>query len=62
MHAHVPPIDDMEPMKEVLMLFAANGITTIRGMLGHPRHLEGPPHSKAIYDNSGSAWHQLTFE
>jgi imidazolonepropionase-like amidohydrolase len=40
MHAHVPPIDDMEPMKEVLMLFAANGITTIRGMLGHPRHLE----------------------
>ncbi|MDO1445907.1 amidohydrolase family protein [Rhodocytophaga aerolata] len=40
MHAHVPPIDDIEPMKEVLMLFAANGITTIRGMLGHPRHLE----------------------
>jgi imidazolonepropionase-like amidohydrolase len=27
-------------MKDVLMLFAANGITTIRGMLGHPRHLE----------------------
>lgn len=40
MHAHVPPIDDMEPMKEVLFLFAANGITTIRGMLGHPKHLE----------------------
>lgn len=40
MHAHVPPIDDMEPMKEVLLLFAANGITTIRGMLGHPKHLE----------------------
>jgi hypothetical protein len=40
MHAHVPPIDDMEPMKEVLRLFAFNGITTIRGMLGHPRHLE----------------------
>jgi imidazolonepropionase-like amidohydrolase len=40
MHAHVPPIDDIEPMKEVLLLFAANGITTIRGMLGHPRHLE----------------------
>ncbi len=39
-HAHVPPIDDMEPMKEVLMLYLANGITTIRGMLGHPRHLE----------------------
>ncbi|RYG04028.1 MAG: amidohydrolase [Chitinophagaceae bacterium] len=40
MHAHVPPIDDIEPMKDVVMLFAANGITTIRGMLGHPKHLE----------------------
>lgn len=40
MHAHVPPIDDIEPMKEVLMLFASYGITTIRGMLGHPKHLE----------------------
>lgn len=40
MHAHVPPVDDLEPMKEVLTLFVANGVTTIRGMLGHPRHLE----------------------
>lgn len=40
MHAHVPPIDDLEPMKEVLTLYLANGITTIRGMLGHPKHLE----------------------
>jgi imidazolonepropionase-like amidohydrolase len=40
MHAHVPPIDDLAPMKEVLTLFAVNGITTIRGMLGHPKHLE----------------------
>jgi imidazolonepropionase-like amidohydrolase len=40
MHAHVPPVDDLEPMKEVLTLFACNGVTTIRGMLGHPRHLE----------------------
>lgn len=40
MHAHVPPIDDIEPMKDVLKLFAFNGITTIRGMLGHPKHLE----------------------
>jgi len=39
-HAHVPPVDDIEPMKEVLKLFLYNGITTIRGMLGHPRHLE----------------------
>lgn len=40
MHAHVPPVDDLEPMKEVLTLFLVKGITTIRGMLGHPRHLE----------------------
>jgi len=40
MHAHVPPIDDLDPMKEVLFLFAANGITTIRGMLGHAKHLD----------------------
>ena len=39
-HAHVPPVDDIEPMKEVLKLFLFNGVTTIRGMLGHPRHLE----------------------
>ncbi|MBO0938339.1 amidohydrolase family protein [Fibrella sp. HMF5335] len=40
MHAHVPPIDDLEPMKDGLMLYLTNGITTIRGMLGHPKHLE----------------------
>ena len=40
MHAHVPPNEDTESHKEVLFLFAANGITTIRGMLGHPKHLE----------------------
>jgi imidazolonepropionase-like amidohydrolase len=40
MHAHVPPVDDLQPMKDVLLLFAANGVTTIRGMLGHPKHLE----------------------
>jgi imidazolonepropionase-like amidohydrolase len=40
MHAHVQPIDNIEPMKETLLLYAFNGITTIRGMLGHPRHLE----------------------
>lgn len=39
-HAHVPQTDDLEPMKEVLMLYLANGITTIRGMLGHQKHLE----------------------
>lgn len=40
MHAHVPPKDNIEPMKEVVLLFALKGVTTIRGMLGHPRHLE----------------------
>src|SRR5688500_11356366 len=40
MHAHVPPVDNLEPMKEVCLLYALNGVTTIRGMLGHPRHLE----------------------
>lgn len=40
MHAHVPPVDNLEPMKNVLLLFLTQGITTIRGMLGHPRHLE----------------------
>ncbi len=40
MHAHVPPVDELEPMREVLTLFITHGITTIRGMLGHPRHLE----------------------
>lgn len=40
MHAHVPPNDDIESMKEVSLLFALKGVTTMRGMLGHPRHIE----------------------
>lgn len=40
MHAHVPPSENISAMEDVLMLFAVNGITTIRGMLGHPQHLE----------------------
>ncbi len=40
MHAHVPPVDEVQPMKDVLLLFAANGVTTIRSMLGHPLHLQ----------------------
>lgn len=39
MHAHIPPNDNVEAQKEVLSLFAVNGVTTIRGMLGHPTHL-----------------------
>lgn len=40
MHAHVPPTDDIKAIKDVLLLFAANGVTSIRSMLGHPLHLE----------------------
>lgn len=41
MHAHVPPraISD-EQRNELLFLYTAHGITTIRGMLGHPLHLK----------------------
>lgn len=39
MHGHVPPVDNLEPMKDVMSLFASYGITTVRGMLGHPKHL-----------------------
>lgn len=41
MHAHIPPgtqVTDAE-IERVLALFALNGVTTVRGMLGHPRHL-----------------------
>ncbi len=40
MHAHVPPVNDLERMKDVVKLFALKGVTNIRGMLGHPMHLE----------------------
>jgi imidazolonepropionase-like amidohydrolase len=41
MHAHIPggASATETDMHRALMLFAANGITTIRGMLGEPRHL-----------------------
>ena len=40
MHAHVPPtrVSD-EERDRLLFLYSAYGITTIRGMLGHPWHL-----------------------
>src|SRR5699024_3171944 len=41
MHAHIPSGDaDRAYIEEVLFLYLANGITTIRGMLGDPLHLE----------------------
>lgn len=41
MHAHVPAPDQGEQYRDdVLFLWLANGITTVRGMLGHPSHLD----------------------
>ncbi len=41
MHAHIPaPPISQEQLEETLFLYLSNGITTIRGMLGHPSHLE----------------------
>ncbi len=41
MHAHIPsPPTSKERVEDVLFLYLSNGITTIRGMLGHPSHLE----------------------
>ena len=41
MHAHVPPAPDQTQWTEdVLFLYAANGITFARSMLGAPHHLE----------------------
>ncbi|MBT8090869.1 MAG: amidohydrolase family protein [Gammaproteobacteria bacterium] len=38
MHAHVPDADSSE-LDRYFTLFVANGITTVRGMLGRPSHL-----------------------
>ncbi|MGE0354845.1 MAG: amidohydrolase family protein [Gemmatimonadales bacterium] len=41
MHAHIPGGQaSPEMVDRVLFLFLANGVTTVRGMLGDPRHLE----------------------
>ncbi|HEX6106354.1 MAG TPA: amidohydrolase family protein [Gemmatimonadales bacterium] len=41
MHAHIPGGQAPDSMVErTLFLYVAGGITTVRGMLGHPRHLE----------------------
>jgi hypothetical protein len=41
MHAHIPPSSQGEQyMQDVLMLYLSQGITTIRGMLGEPAHLD----------------------
>ena len=41
MHAHIPGGQASDTVVErTLYLYVAGGITTVRGMLGHPRHLE----------------------
>ena len=41
MHAHIPgPNTSRERLEETLFLYLSNGITTIRGMLGHEMHLQ----------------------
>ncbi len=39
MHGHVPGIDDTQYLEDILFLYVANGVTTVRGMLGQPTHL-----------------------
>ena len=39
MHAHVPDTGTPD-LERVFSLFVANGVTTVRGMLGRPSHLE----------------------
>lgn len=41
MHAHIPGGESPDSIIErTLFLYVSGGITTIRGMLGHPRHLD----------------------
>ncbi|MFT5143284.1 MAG: imidazolonepropionase-like amidohydrolase [Rhodothermales bacterium] len=41
MHGHIPPPDrPAEEIKNTLFLYLANGITTVRGMLGYPGQLD----------------------
>ncbi len=40
MHAHLPGPERRQYAEDVLLLYVAHGITTVRGMLGHPWHLE----------------------
>jgi imidazolonepropionase-like amidohydrolase len=41
MHAHIPGGQASDSaVQQTLFLYVAGGITTVRGMLGHPRHLE----------------------
>ncbi len=39
MHGHVPDVNSGR-LDRILHLYVANGITTVRGMLGQPSHLD----------------------
>ncbi len=39
MHGHIPPMTDSTYVEDVLFLYVANGVTTVRGMLGHEGQL-----------------------
>jgi imidazolonepropionase-like amidohydrolase len=63
MHAHIPPGPQVADsvIERVLSLFALTGVTTVRGMLGDPRHLplraraaRGELLSPTIYTSSPS--------
>lgn len=52
MHGHIPPPSQpTSAIEETLFLYAANGITTVRGMLGYPGQLDLKARA-----NSGSIW------
>ncbi len=42
MHSHIPTTEtgDFSYMQDVMWLYLANGILNVRGMIGHPSHLE----------------------
>jgi cytosine/adenosine deaminase-related metal-dependent hydrolase len=41
MHAHIPGGDAPDSvLSSTLFLYVSRGVTTIRGMLGHPKHLD----------------------
>jgi len=40
MHGHIPPQNAGAMLNDVLFLYLANGVTTVRGMLGQPGHLD----------------------
>ncbi len=42
MHSHIPTTDngDFSYIQDVMWLYLANGVLNVRGMIGHPSHLE----------------------